>query len=208
MQRAPRAAVSPHCRADWSGHETAVIDLPTRRAMGRYQRLLGIGRVVRHALLALLMLELLVVADASSSTVASGGTSPPGVATVSDAGSARDGKPAMQDTIVLSEGAGAKSQTTTTTGGLVSAEQRDKGNLEMLRALMLEADATESEKLTDSQYFLGVMSQKIKRHFLADLLSVILLFAGYYVLAAGLDRRPTRKTSNRSSKTQMSSGSQ
>ncbi|CDI85848.1 hypothetical protein, conserved [Eimeria praecox] len=200
MLTGPSASVSPHCRAGRSGHETAVIDLPVRIAMGGSQRLLGIGPVVRHLLLVLLMLQLLFLADGSSTAVASGGSSALGVAIASDAEGTHVDKPAVQDGIGLRGGAGAKSPTASAGGGVVSDEHREKGNLERLRTLMVEADASETEKLSDTRYFLGVMSEKIKRHFLADLLSVILLFAGYYVLAAGLERRPTQKTSSKASR--------
>lgn len=150
MLMAPRASVSPHCRANRSGHETAVTYLPIRLAMGRFQRLPGIGPVVRHVVMALLLLHLLFLGDVSITIVAAGGTSSPGVTAVG--GDARADKPAVQDGIALTGGTGAKSQSATASGGAVSAEEREKENLELLRTLMVEADVTESEKLSDTQY--------------------------------------------------------
>ena len=118
--------------------------------MGRFQRLPGIGPVVRHVVMALLLLHLLFLGDVSITIVAAGGTSSPGVTAVG--GDARADKPAVQDGIALTGGTGAKSQSATASGGAVSAEEREKENLELLRTLMVEADVTESEKLSDTQY--------------------------------------------------------
>ncbi|CDJ59953.1 hypothetical protein, conserved [Eimeria maxima] len=120
--------------------------------MGTLQRQLGTGPAVRHAVLALLMLCLLFFPYGSSTIVASGGESFPDVAAPSGAVDASvPGTPA-QNGLLLNEGAGAKEQTSNAGTSVVSAEQHDKGNLELLKALILEADATESEKLSDSQY--------------------------------------------------------
>lgn len=73
-------------------------------------------------------------------------------------------------------------------------------NIALLRTAVAAADATQTEKPTNSRYFLGVVSQRIRRHLVVDIISLVLLLAGYYLVATGLTQKAAHKPENRNSK--------
>ncbi|CDJ40444.1 hypothetical protein, conserved [Eimeria tenella] len=188
-----RAPASPRCGAHAQGHETLVARDSSSKVMGSARRQTRLRPFRRCGLLALVVLQLLLVGHYSAAVDAARSADIPVVENMEGEVSAHTAGGVAQRGASAGVDAGVASQNAGPVGVTVSSEEQEKANLELLRTFMLEADATETEKSSDTQYFLGVMSQKIKRHFLVDLLSVVLLFAGYYILATGLEPRPTPK---------------
>lgn len=97
------------------------------------------------------MLQLLLVGHYSAAVDAARSADIPVVENVEEVSAHTAGRVA-QSGASAGVDAGVASQNAGPMGVTVSSEEQERANLELLRTFMLEADATETEKSSDTQY--------------------------------------------------------
>lgn len=152
------AAKSRLCRllrATWGGHETPLIYHSIRMATRRAQRDGGaLLRPLQQLLLFLLLQPLLL---SGSWLACSAATAPaePQVEAKKQTPKEAEGAPSVSDVTLLERrqtSPGAVSERLKRGTGRSGLDKEDAENLELLRNVMVDADATETEKPTDSRY--------------------------------------------------------
>lgn len=184
--------------ADKRGHEMSVTTL-VRMATHRAQR--GDCSVLQSMQLLLL---LLLLGGSLFTCYAGAETVPFQAETTVDTAEEASGAPSTSSATSSEAGHGPSGALT---GAFrenlsrINTDAEDKENLALLHTAIIAADATEIEQPTDSRFFLGVISQRIRRHLLVDVVSMLALLAGYYLVASGLEQKAEQKPATKSLKT-------
>lgn len=149
---AAKACLCPLLLEAWGGHETPVADRSIRMAARQAQRGGGVLLTALQQLLLLLLLQPLLL---GGSWLACGAATAPAASEVAKEQTPEELRGAPPN-LTLAESRRASADTVSERVRRRSSQRgvdkEDLENLELLRSAMADADATETEKPTDSQY--------------------------------------------------------